>query len=103
MVSRAANATCIFRYFLTFYMFLFVLSDPAERGRRVWEWWKTVSDILPTWKKALRLVVLVQPSSASAERVFSQLKLIVEQCGVSMYADMLLYRMLRRCNKVQKH
>ena len=55
-------------------------------------------DTLPAWKKALRLVVLVQPSSAAAERVFSQLKHIVDACGESMLAETLLYRMLRRCN-----
>jgi hypothetical protein len=54
---------------------------------------------MPAWKKALRLVVLVQPSSsAAAERVFTQLKLIVEACGESMLAETVLYRMLRRCN-----
>ena len=55
-------------------------------------------DTFPAWKGALRLVVLVQPSSATAERVFSQLKLIVDACGESMLAETVLYRMLRRCN-----
>ncbi len=72
--------------------------DPIERARRIWEWWKLRWDTLPAWKKALRLVVLVQPSSAAAERVFSQLKHIVDACGESMLAETLLYRMLRRCN-----
>ena len=69
-----------------------------ERARRVWEWWTLRWDTFPAWKGALRLVVLVQPSSATAERVFSQLKLIVDACGESMLAETVLYRMLRRCN-----
>ena len=72
--------------------------DPVERARRVWEWWTLRWGTFPAWKGALRLVVLVQPSSATAERVFSQLKLIVDACGESMLAETVLYRMLRRCN-----
>ena len=72
--------------------------DPTERARRTWKWWIVRWSTMPAWKKALRLVVLVQPSSAAAERVFTQLKLIVEACGESMLAETVLYRMLRRCN-----
>ena len=41
----------------------------------------------------LRLVVLVQPSSAAAERIFTQLKKIMDACGESMLLDMLEYRL----------
>ena len=34
-------------------------------------WWKSHETQLPIWSKAFRLVVLVQPSSAASERVFS--------------------------------
>ena len=47
---------------------------------------------LTYWNVALRLVVLVQPPSASAERVFTQLKLILETCGDSMFAQTLRVR-----------
>ena len=53
---------------------------------------------LTYWNVALRLVVLVQPSSASAERVFTQLKLILETCGDSMLAQTLRVRLSHRCN-----
>ena len=49
-----------------------------------------------TW--AARLVVLVQLSSASCERVFSQVKLIVETCGVSPLEETLETRLMERCN-----
>ena len=38
------------------------------------EWWKCHETDLPKWSRAARQVVLVQPSSAAAERVFSILK-----------------------------
>ena len=37
-------------------------------------WWKNHSNELPHWSDALKKVLLVQPSSAAAERVFSILK-----------------------------
>ena len=35
------------------------------------EWWSSHETDLPNWAKACRLVLLVQPSSAASERVFS--------------------------------
>ena len=37
-------------------------------------WWKSHSTELPKWADAFRYIVLVQPSSAAAERVFSILQ-----------------------------
>ena len=37
------------------------------------EWWKAMNDTLPQWASAARKVLLVQPSSAAAERAFSLL------------------------------
>ena len=37
------------------------------------EWWSRASPELPNWSKAARQILLVQPLSASAERVFSLL------------------------------
>ncbi len=55
--------------------------DRIEKARRVWEWWKTYHHKLTYFSTAVRLVVLVQTSSASVERVFSQVKFIVEAIG----------------------
>ena len=38
------------------------------------EWWKRSCGDLPTWSACARKVLLVQPSSAASERVFSMLK-----------------------------
>ena len=37
------------------------------------QWWRMNSTALPFWSAALRKVLLIQPSSAAAERVFSLL------------------------------
>ena len=50
------------------------------------------------WAKALCLVALVQPSSAQVERLFSQLKLIVGQIGVSGLEEGYEARTMTRVN-----
>jgi hypothetical protein len=74
--------------------------DPNERARRIWLWWKVrvyeVQDYR-FFNVALRLVALVQPSSCSLERDFSQLKVIVDACG-QMLQGTLESRMYERCN-----
>ena len=72
--------------------------DPVERARRLWEWWVPRVDELRFWAKALRLVALVQPSSAEVERLFSQLKLIVEQIGVTGLEEGYEARTMTRVN-----
>ena len=46
---------------------------------------------------ALRLVALVQPSSCGIERVFSQLKLILDACGENVLESTLQCRLFERC------
>lgn len=38
------------------------------------KWWKTHATPLPTWAAAVKKIVLIQPSSATAEIFFSLLK-----------------------------
>ena len=38
------------------------------------EWWKRNASDLPNWSKAAKKILLLQPSSAAAERVFSLLQ-----------------------------
>jgi hypothetical protein len=49
-------------------------------------------------RHALRLIVLVQPSSAAAERVFSQLQFIRRVRGDAMLEDVVCMRTLVLCN-----
>lgn len=37
------------------------------------EWWRNHTEELPKWSSACKLILLIQPSSAAAERVFSLL------------------------------
>ena len=75
--------------------------DPAEKVRRYWLCWREMSyptQQFPHFATAIRLVVLVQPSSAAIERCFSQLKLIVDETGCTVLSDLLQLRMFMRCN-----
>ncbi len=47
---------------------------------------------------ALRLVALVPPSSCGIERVFSQLKLVLDACGDSLLESTIESRLLERCS-----
>lgn len=74
--------------------------DAGEKATRIWEFWKPIvkdNSDFPCFSLALRLIVLIQVSSCSVERVFSQMKLVVETCG-PIYEDNLEVRMFSRCN-----
>ena len=43
-------------------------------------WWKRNSDIRPSWSNACKSVLLIQPSSAAAERCFSILSNSFTNC-----------------------
>ena len=76
--------------------------DSAEYSRRIWLWWVARlkgQSFFSAWALTIRLVVLVQPSSAAAERAFSQLRLILQVVGNKVLEDMLEFRMHCRCNK----
>ena len=53
---------------------------------------------VPCFQKAVRLVVLTQPSSAASERVFSQLTFTRRMVGDQTCGEMLELRALLRCN-----
>ena len=67
--------------------------DPGERARRIWLWWKDHRLLSKDFSLAARLVALVQVSSASVERLFSQLKLVVDAVGESMLEETLETRL----------
>ena len=72
--------------------------DRIEKARRVWEWWKTYHHKFTFLSNAVRLVVLVQTSSASVERVFSQVKIIVDTIGELALESTLETRLMQRVN-----
>jgi hypothetical protein len=74
--------------------------DPIESARRVWEFWRVHRKNVKIFHiaKAARLIALVQVSSASVERIFSQMKLIRDSCGDNMLEETLFGRVCERCN-----
>jgi hypothetical protein len=76
--------------------------DPSEKARRIWAWWvvrvKGPAAPFKYWPTALRLVALVQPSSAAVERLFSQLKLILDQIGDNALEESIEGRLFTRFN-----
>ena len=48
-------------------------ADTVDPQTDVLEWWKDNAEDLPNWSCAAKKVVLTQPSSGAAERVFSLL------------------------------
>ena len=74
--------------------------DKIQTARRIWEWWRVrvhgvEVEFLPV---ALRLVALVQPSSARMERIFSQLKLTLDAVGSSCLEKTVEARLFVREN-----
>jgi hypothetical protein len=76
--------------------------DPGERARRIWLWWiprlLTEKFRFKHFACALKTIVINQISSASVERVFSQLNFIVRAMGTAMLEDTLEMRLMHRCN-----
>ncbi len=74
--------------------------DPIESARRVWEFWRVHRKNMKIFHiaKAARLIALVQISSASVERIFSQMKLIWDSCGDSIAEKTLFGHVCERCN-----
>ena len=72
--------------------------DDGEYASCIWAWWKPRVDTFPYHACALRLIVLTQLSSCSAERVFSRLTLIKEICGHKLLEDMMNLHLMMQCN-----
>ena len=72
--------------------------DGGEYAERIWQWWKARKKHYPMHYLALRLIVLIQLSSCSVERVFSKLKEIRDAVGDRMLEDISEIRLLLQCN-----
>ena len=72
--------------------------DKAEKARRIWEYWVVHRERFCYFKLAVRLVALVQVSSTSVERVFTQLKLILETAQQSALHDIIELRLFEKQN-----
>lgn len=72
--------------------------DAGEYAQRIWQWWKPRKDKFPHHGLAIRLVVLLQLSSCSVERVFSKLESIRVGTGGNLKEDMTEVRLFLQCN-----
>ena len=77
--------------------------DPGERSHRLYCWWQKLIGCsrfkkLPCFEEALNLVILKLPSSAPAERVFSQLNYCRSVTGDNALEDVTCVRVKLRCN-----
>ena len=74
--------------------------DPIETARHEWEFWRVHRKNVAIFHiaKAAHLIALVQISSASVERIFSQMKLIWDCCGDSMLEETLFGHVCEHCN-----
>ena len=63
------------------------------------QWWGQNESSLPCWVTATRKVLLVQPSSAASERVFSLLKASFNRQQQSSLQDYIETSLMLLCNK----
>lgn len=62
-------------------------------------WWRDHADQLPLWSNAVRKVILIQPSSAAAERVFSIMKAAFGHLQANALTDYLECSLMLQYNK----
>jgi hypothetical protein len=74
--------------------------DSIETARHTWEFWRVHRKNVKIFHiaKADCLIALVQISSASVERIFSQMKQIQDSCGDSILGETFFSRVCERCN-----
>ena len=66
-----ANLICRLKVELPTYI---AAAEDVSPEVQVADWWKNHENEIPVWAEACKLILLVQPSSAAAERVFSILQ-----------------------------
>ena len=73
-------------------------TDRIETACRVSKWWQANHHKFSFFQTAARLVALVPVTSASVERVFSQVKLIVETVWENALPETIETRLMERVN-----
>ncbi|CAB3979446.1 DNA-directed primase polymerase [Paramuricea clavata] len=80
------------------------LAADVNADVNILEWWKNHSSpgsdsCLPHWSSAVQKVLLVQPSSATAERVFSMLNQSFGEQQQNALEDLVETTIMLQCNK----
>ena len=63
------------------------------------EWWRHNETFLPAWSRAAKIAILLQPSSAAAERAFSLLNASFGACQANTLEDYLEAAIMLQYNK----
>jgi hypothetical protein len=74
-------------------------ASPLEVARHVWEWWRLHRAKHFYLQTAVRLIMLVQVSSCSVERVFSRLRLILMNTQTNVNHDAVLLHIFSSVNR----
>ena len=78
----------------------YLAAASSARPATTLEWWESHQEDLPHWAGAVQDVVLVQPSSAAVERVFSILKLSFGPQQDSSLQDYVQSSLMLQYNKL---
>lgn len=73
-------------------------TDESARAKCIWKWWASRQQRYKAFGNAVKIVALIQTSSAAVERAFSQLKEITLSIGMNALQDNYELRMMRRVN-----
>ena len=76
-----------------------VKAEDVSAGMTPLGWWKRLEHCLPTWFASVRIIVLIQPSSAAAKRVFSLLKATFNKCQDGSLQDYIEASLMFQYNK----
>ena len=74
-------------------------AEDVSPGFEMLSWWRHHQNEIPTWAKAFQLLLLVQPSSAAAERVFSLLQNSFSQQQQSFLEDYISVSVMLQYNR----
>ena len=75
------------------------LDELVKEASMEYSWWRAKRAKFAYFYTAARLVAIVPISSAAVERVFSQVKFIIESVGESVLEETLETRVMERINK----
>ena len=72
------------------------IADGTSAGANKLEWWKNHASEVPKWYSSCRAILLLQPSSAAAERVFFLLTVLRHNHSKTIETSVMLQYNKRR-------
>jgi hypothetical protein len=76
---------------------------PADNADDLYDWWQALPESdLPTWRDIYEVGVLLQPTSAAAERIFSILRCSFTSQQLAVHSDYVQATLMLRYNELQR-